>query len=177
MSRLLNLLLLLCSLGSLARSQTSQGTVAQNFTANLPQYFVAMGASYDKYATSGPNSAGWISGAISIGSSGMYSISTIDMTQTSSSLRSGVAKVLVRSGNFILLAHADGGITTGTISGGSSGVTLGSFSTGGMIAYDLGGAIKPLKGQNVYVVAVVRVLAITSVSVQPIFEFGFAKGF
>jgi hypothetical protein len=157
-------LLFLMTLGALAQEPN-------------PTYFIGAGAAYSKYAQPTPMSSGWATVAVQTSaSSGIYSITTIDMTSTTSSLRTGVAKLLMKSGNFTLMAHADGGITTGSALAGSA-VTVGSFSGGGLLIYDMGGLVKAWKGQGINAVAVVRVLAITAASVQPVFEFGFGKTF
>lgn len=135
-------------------------------------YFVGVGSSYNRYATP-PAASGWLSVGAKL-SPGLYSITTLDMTSTSSSLRTGLAKLVKQSGNFSLFIHADGGFVSGSVTGGT-GATLGSFSGGGMIMYDLSGVSKKL--QHTYAVGVVRILSITSTSVQPVFEFGFGRSF
>ncbi len=137
-----------------------------------PQYFLALGGSYNHYATP-PQAAGFVSLSVRI-AAGTYSISTIDLTQTTSSVRTGLARILTQSGNFTLLAHADGGLTTGTI-GASSLVTLGSFSGGGMLLYDLKRVSPRL--EHIYLVGVMRLLAINATAVQSVFEFGIGRGF
>jgi hypothetical protein len=153
----------------------SAQTVAPPAASPNPQYLIGFGASYNKYAAT-PTAAGWVTAAVATSQdSGIYSITTIDMTQTSSSLRTGIAKLLLQNGNWTLMAHADGGITTGTLAGTVSAVTLGSFSGGGLVLYDLGGVWK--KAAGVKAIGVLRVLAITSAAIQPVFEFGIGKTF
>lgn len=144
-----------------------------------PTYFVSSGASYNRYSTSSPNAAGWLSGAIKLGgnSSSTYSITTIDLTGTSASLRTGIATILAQDGGFSLLAHADGGVTTGAVAGATASTALGSFSGGAIITYDLGSLFKGMKNKGIFALGVVRIVSISSTSIQPIFEFGFGKKF
>src|SRR5260370_774803 len=92
---LISLLLLSCSFGLLAQD------------APYPSYFVSMGGGYTRNAT--PNAAlGWVSAAMQIGTnSPYYSITTIDMDKSTSSIRTGVAKVFSQSGNTTLLGRVD----------------------------------------------------------------------
>lgn len=141
-----------------------------------PQYFLAAGGSYNRYALDQPMAAGWLSGAVKVAAN-TYQITTLDLTQTTASLRAGVAQRILQSGNFTLLLHADGGFSTGTGVGSSPAVTLGAFSGGGMILYDLGGLIKAFQGKQLYAVGVLRILGVSSAAVQPVFEFGVGKAF
>jgi hypothetical protein len=138
-----------------------------------PDYLVAAGGSYSKYS-SPPVAAGWLSAAVKVADK-TYSITTLDMGSTSSSLRTGVARLLKQSGNWTLSLHGDGGVTMPNGALGGTTVALGSFSAGGMLLYDLGGLSKALA--HVYAVGVVRILSINSTSVQPVFEVGIGKAF
>jgi hypothetical protein len=130
-----------------------------------PALLVAAGVDYNRGAT--PQFAGWTSIAFAA-SPGLYSITTLDQTLRSSSLRSGAAKKLFERGGFTFLLHMDAGVTI-TASGASSS-TAGSLSAGPMIAWQLP------KLKNVYAVAVVRFVASTASAVKPLFELGFAWG-
>ena len=162
------IIIALCLLAVSAFAQTAPA---------YPSYFVGAGASYNRYATGTPTAAGWTTAAVHLGS-GVYSITTIDQTSTAASLRTGIAKIIAQTGNFTLMLHADGGVTTGTTAtAASSSVALGSFSGGGLIMYDLGGLSAKLKGRGFYALGLVRILAISSAAVQPVYEFGFGKAF
>jgi hypothetical protein len=132
-----------------------------------PQYWVGGGATYNR-AAAPPTGAGWLSFGAHVADR-TYSFSTLDMTATTSSIRTGVARILTQSGSFTLMALGDAGVTT------IAGVALGSFSGGGLVLYDLGSVSKKLAG--VQAVAVVRVVGVTATSVNPIFEIGFGKAF
>jgi hypothetical protein len=136
-------------------------------TIYQPQFWVGAGLAYNYYAAPSA-AAGWISLAVRIADR-TYSFSTMDMTRVQASLRTGVSRILTQSGNFTVVALGDAGLTT------INGVALGSFSGGGMLLYDLGGVSPKLK--HSYVTTVMRVIAVNSTSVQPVFEFGISKGF
>ncbi len=138
-----------------------------------PDYMVAFGGSYSHYETP-PVAAGWLSVAVHVADK-TYSLTTLDMTKTTSSLRTGVARVVKQAGNWTLSLHADGGLTIGGVSVGTSSVTVGSWSGGGMLLYDLGGVSKRLG--HTYAIGVCRVIAVTANRVSPVFEFGFGKSF
>jgi len=127
-----------------------------------PQYWIGAGTSYNYYATPSV-AAGWISFGARVADR-TYSFSTLDMTQTQASIRTGVSRILAQSGPVSLLMLGDAGITT------LSGVALGSFSGGGMLLYDLGAFSKRLK--HVYATGVMRVIGVSSTAVQPVFEVG-----
>ena len=130
-----------------------------------PAFIVAAGVDYNQGAT--PKVAGWTSVAFEA-LPGLYSITTLDQTLRTSSLRSGAAKKLMSRGTFIFLMHVDAGVTI-TASGASSSVA-GSLSAGPMLAWKL-----PLL-KNVYALAVVRLVANTASTVRPLYEVGFAWG-
>jgi hypothetical protein len=137
-----------------------------------PPYFVAAGGGYNRNAV--PQAAeGWVAAAIGLGG-GNYSITTIDMTAATSTIRTGFARVLAKSGNFSLLARIDAGIATVT-------PVIGSFSGGAIVLYDFGGASAKLKG--LFVLGEVRVSGTTTVTtanpnqVTPGFYFGLGKSF
>ena len=130
-----------------------------------PALLVTAGVDYNRGAT--PQFAGWTSIAFAA-SPGLYSITTLDQTLRSSSLRSGAAKKLFERGGFTFLLHMDAGVTI-TASGASSS-TAGSLSAGPMLAW------RVPKLKNVYAVGVVRFVATTAGQVKPLYEFGFGWG-
>src|SRR5262249_35209775 len=93
-----------------------------------------------------------------------YSFSTIDMTQTQASIRTGVARILAQTTNVSLLALGDAGVTT------TNGVALGAFSGGGVLLVDLGKFWSKLS--HIYATGALRVIGVNSTSVQPVFEAG-----
>lgn len=139
-----------------------------------PNYFVSMGGGYTRNAE--PNAAeGWLSGAIQIGSdSPYYSITTIDMNATTSSVRTGFAKVFAQSGATTLMGRVDAGISTIT-------PVVGSFTGGAILLYDLGR--KWPKFQGNFLLGEVRISGVTAATskvpnqVVPGFYFGFGKTF
>ena len=130
---------------------------------SLPDFLLAGGVSYDRYAEV-PSVSGFGSLAIKLGSTPVYSFSTLELMSKTATLRTGAGYLVKQSGNFSLIALGDGGIATG------GGVTLSTFSGGGMLAYQI-------KKSLYYVMAAVRIRSIGTVSVQPVFEAGFARGF
>lgn len=141
--------------------------IAAAQTPDQPQFFVAAGGSYSHY-TAPPVAAGWMTFGIKVADK-TYSFSTIDMTPTVATARTGVSRVLVQSGNVTLMALGDAGMAT------LGGVTLGSFSGGGLLIYDLAGVNKRLA--HIHVVALVRVVAINATMVQPTFGLGIGRSF
>ena len=139
-----------------------------------PNYFVSMGGGYTRNAE--PNAAeGWLSGAIQIGTnSPYYSITTIDMNATTSSVRTGFAKVFAQSGATTLMGRVDAGISTIT-------PVIGSFTGGAILLYDLGRKWPKLQGN--FLLGEVRISGVTAVTakvpnqVVPGFYFGVGKSF
>lgn len=132
-----------------------------------PSYYVGSGVSFDYYGGSGfaanTEFAAKVTGPV-------YSYTTIEMTRTQATLRTGAGYLFFQQGNWSLLGLGDAGLATG------SGPTLGSFSGGGYVAYDVGSKIT--KGASHFYVAVGgRLLTITSQTVQPIVSVTFGKGF
>jgi hypothetical protein len=136
--------------------------------AYQPDYFLAAGASYDYYANT---PAGLTLFAAKIADK-TYSVTGMDIGtrtgNTAASIRTGVMRLLAQPGNWTLGALGDAGITT------VSGVNLGNFSGGGMIAFDVGQA---LKKDHFYAAILVRMTAITSQQVKPVYEFVLGKTF
>jgi hypothetical protein len=131
-----------------------------------PVFFVAAGASYNGTAT--PKTAGWTSIAFEA-TPGLYSITTMDQTLTTRSLRTGLAKKIFARAGVTVLLHADAGVTTTTL--GVTANAVGSFSGGPMVTW------KIPKLKNVYALGVVRFVAVTSVTVKPLYEIGLGWGF
>lgn len=138
---------------------------AQSF---IPSYYVATGATYDYYGKTG--FAANTELGIRIGQTSIYSYTTLELTSTVATIRSGAAKILFQSGNFGFVVLGDAGLASG------SGITAGSFSGGGFLMYDIGSRVT--KGlDHFYIGAGGRSLALIGTSVQPIFEITFGKGF
>jgi hypothetical protein len=133
-----------------------------------PGYLVGAGVEYNRYNTAGPAIAGWTTFAVQVGQSKVYSWSTIELTSTTSTARTGAGYLFAQSGNWSLVALGDAGLAISPVA------TLGSFSAGGAMFYDIGQRFN--KG-HLYLMGVVRVTSISSNSVQPVFEFGLAKSF
>lgn len=143
-----------------------------------PQYFISAGGLYNQYALGGPTGSLFLSASVKIAGSSNYSISTLDFTRNSSSIRTGLAHILIRRGNFILMTHADGGVAVVAKPSTSTTTTnaLGSFSGGGILLYDMGGLSKRFQNQGFYSLGLVRVVY-TSLGIQPIIEIGIGKAF
>ena len=136
-----------------------------------PSYFVSAGGGYTRGSTT--PAEGFISAAIGIGG-GNYSITTVDMFATASTVRTGIAKIMSQSGNFTLLARIDAGIQTTT-------PVIGSFSGGGILMYNLKGLSSKLA--NAYVFAEARITGSSSATaaapsqVYPGFFLGVGRSF
>jgi hypothetical protein len=139
-----------------------------------PSYFVSAGGGYTRNAT--PNAAeGWVSAALQVGTnSPYYSITTVDMTSATASIRTGLAKIFSQSGNVTLLGRIDAGISTVT-------PAIGNFSGGAILLYNMKGFSPKLA--NVFLLGEMRVSAATSTTttvpnqVTPGFYFGIGKSF
>jgi hypothetical protein len=133
-----------------------------------PGYLTGAGVEYNRYNTAGPAMAGWTTFAVEVGQSKLYSWSTIELTSTTSTIRTGAGYLFAQTGNWSLVALGDAGLAVSPVA------TLGSFSAGGAIFYDLGQLLN--KG-HFYLTGILRVASISSNSIQPVFEFGVAKSF
>lgn len=102
---------------------------------DLPQYFVGGGLSYNRYA-SPPIAAGFVSFAARIGTTPAYSITTVDLTSSSSTVREEGAVVLAKQGKLALFALGGVGLSLG------SGSTSPAFSGGGGLLYQLGSRLQ-----------------------------------
>lgn len=134
----------------------------------MPQYYVGSGAVYDYYGKTG--FAGITSFAARISTSSVYSYSTLEMSRDQSALRTGAGYLFINQGNWSLMALGDAGVATG------SGPTLGSFSGGGFLNYDIGARLTEGK-QHFFISVGGRVLNTSSQGPQPIFTILFGKGF
>jgi len=157
---------------ALVNPDVSGATVPEWAQNPYPSYFLSFGGGYTRNAQP-QAAAGFVSAAIGLGG-GNYSITTIDMTSLTSTIRTGFGKVLAQSGNFILLARVDAGIST-------VNPVIGSFSGGGILMYNLKGFSSKLDG--IYTFGEVRILGATATTVTvpnqvtPGLYFGFGKSF
>jgi hypothetical protein len=134
-------------------------------TAYQPQFVLSAGAGWNHYAA--PQSAGWMTFGARI-ADGTYSLTSIDMTSQTSSIRTGLSRVLIRQGYFTLTALGDAGIASG------SGTAGAAFSGGGSVLYDIS---RWSKVEHTYLIGTVRVLKTTLTEVQPVFALGIGKAF
>jgi len=133
-----------------------------------PSYLAGAGVEYNRYNTAGPAMAGWTTFAVEVGQSKLYSWSTIELTSTTSTIRTGAGYLFAQTGNWSLVALGDAGLAISPVA------TLGSFSAGGAMFYDIGQRFN--KG-HLYLMGIMRVTSISSNSVQPVFEVGVGKSF
>jgi len=133
-----------------------------------PSYFVGAGAEYNRYNAAAPAVAGWTTFAVQVGQSKVYSWSTIELTSACSSVRTGAGYLFAQTGNWSLVALGDAGLAVSPVA------TLGSFSVGGAVFYDIG---QRLNMPHFYLTGIMRVTSITASSVEPVFEFGVGKSF
>lgn len=158
-----------------ATSQSPAAVVAPVAPATgtfVPQYYVGTGISYDYYGKTGFAATSSF-GILTSSSVPLYSFTTLELTSQTATVRTGAAYLFKQAGNFNLVALGDAGLATG------SGPTLGSFSGGGFLLYDVGSRLT--KGvQHFYVGGGGKVLALTGGAaggVNPVFELTFGKGF
>ena len=157
-------------LAGIASASFAQSTDA----AAYPNYFISSGGGYTRGAT--PHAAeGWVSAAVQVGvNSPYYSITTVDMTSSTSSIRTGLAKIFSQSGNLTLMGRIDAGISTAT-------PVIGNFSGGAILLYNMKGFSPKLT--NLFLLGEVRISAATSTTganpnqVTPGFYFGIGKSF
>lgn len=164
-----NIFRLFCFLAGSAAALHAQSAAAPSNVANfLPAYYVGTGATFDYYGKTGFAANTEI--GIQIKGGPVYSYSTLELTSTTATLRTGALYVFDQSGNFSLGALGDAGLATG------QGPTLGAFSGGLMVFYDIGARVT--KGvQHFYIGAGARVLQLSGQAVQPIASVTFGKGF
>jgi hypothetical protein len=156
----------LFTLGALcAFGQTATTTAA--FTTSV---FVGLGGEYNHY--SNPALAASIL-ELGVCGSKVCSITTIEMQDRVSTVRTGFGYLLKKSGKLSLYGTMDAGATFGLVQATSaavaSAVALGNLGGGLRVRYDLGGA--KLAGHVIPagfgVVAGVRMAAVAGTSVQP----------
>lgn len=165
------LLILGALLFSVSAPMQAQVTPSAPF---LPSYYVGSGVTYNYYGGTG-FAANTVFAAQSnlINSSlpkNLYSYSTLELTRAQAVLRTGAGYVFFNQGYWSLVALGDGGLATG------SGPTLGSFSGGGFLDYDIGAKLS--KGaSHLYLGFGGRVITMSSYGVQPIPMITVGKGF
>jgi hypothetical protein len=118
------------------------------------------GVEYDYYGKTG-FSVNSIFGARLSNSKPFYSYTTLETTATAATLRTGIGYRFLQSGYWSAVALGDAGVLDG------AGATLGSFSGGGLLLYDVGSRLTK-DGRHFYVAAGVRLLNITGQTVQPV---------
>lgn len=137
--------------------------------SSQPSYILGAGVSYDYY---GKQPAVLTTFAARVADS-TYSLTSIETGtqagQTAASLRTGIMRLLTQPGNWTLFVLGDGGITV------NGGATLGNFSGGGGLAYDIGSRVKA--AGHLYLTGIVRLTDITSQQVKPVYEFEIGKTF
>lgn len=169
--------LALC-LSALLSAQTGNSTsstgptppvVTNNGGSFQPAYYIGTGATYDYYGKTGIAANTEI--GIRIGSTNVYSYTTLELTLATSTLRTGAAYLFYQTGNWSLMALGDAGLSAS-----SANPTLGSFSGGGLVLYDVGARVT--KGaSHFYIGAGGRLVSTTSLGQQPIASITFGKGF
>ena len=140
--------------------------------ASAPTFLFGAAVGINPYATSGKYS-GVGTFAVRIPGSNLWSWSTLQMVPgvtTGAMLSTGAAYTVKVQGPWSITAILNAGITTANPTTGS-GVTLGTFSGGGVVSYTVSEANK------LYVTAGMTVTAISGAVVQPSFGIGLAKGF
>lgn len=133
-----------------------------------PTYFVGAGSSYDYYGKGGliPNT----SFGIRIASTGIYSYTTIDLGRTTATFRTGAAFIFYQVGNWSLMGLGDAGLAS---TSGSS--TLGSYSGGGFVLYDIGN--RSNSGNHFYIGLGGRLVQTSTQGKEPVLAITFGKGF
>ncbi len=147
---------------------------AQTPAPFLPAYYVGTGVTYNYYGGTGFAANTVFAAQANLLNSAMpknlYSYSTLELTKTQAVLRSGAGYIFFNQGNWSMVALGDGGLATG------SGPTLGSFSGGGFLNYDIGARLT--KGaQHLYIGLGGRLITMSSLGVQPIPMITIGKGF
>lgn len=114
-----------------------------SISAQTPQYFMAAGSGFNQANL--PKITGFVSFGVKVAGTDSahptYSYSTIESTNATSSIRTGVLQILIQQDGFTIGALGDAGMATGTTALG------GAFSFGGVIAYDLSKRLK-IPGTN-----------------------------
>jgi hypothetical protein len=166
-------LLTLALFASALCAQTSTVTAAGTGDV-YPQYFVSTGGGIARNATPAV-AEGWVSAAMQIGTnSPYYSITTVDMTSASSTIRTGLAKIFSQSGNVTLMGRLDAGVST-------ISPIIGNFSGGAILLYNMRGFSKKLSG--IFLLGEIRITGATASTaaapnqVNTGFYFGVGKSF
>ncbi len=160
MKILLSLSLILTFFGCIAFAQ-GPPTVADT----TPTYIIAGGVGYSPYTAGITGVSGIGIFAVHIAKSNLLSWSTMQMVpgqKTGANVRTGLGYIVYQGGPWSLTAIADAGVAMG------GAVTLGTFSGGGVLAYEF----KP----KLYFTVGLSIVQVSSNLVQPSFGFGFAKG-
>ena len=132
-----------------------------------PAYYVGAGSTYDYYGKTG--FAAETNLAVRIGSTNVYSFSTMELGVTQATLRTGLAYLTYQNGNWAIVLIADAGLSTG------SGITLGSVSGGPLILYDIGAKVS--KGtSHAYIGVGMKMIQTASLGNQPAMVLTFGKG-
>lgn len=165
------------TLGLFAQTPAPPAPATSNVSQYIPQYFVGTGVAFDYYGKTGfaaqtefAANGCFLTNTCDKGLSKVFSFTTIELTAQQATMRTGAAYIFLNQGNWYLIGLGDAGLATG------SGPTLGSFSGGGFIGYDIGSKIS--KGASHFLIAFGgRVIAITSQAVQPVPSFILGKVF
>src|SRR5271169_6237404 len=153
------------------------GAAAAQTAPFQPSYVVGAGVLYNYWGrTIGTVPAPGFSGdntfGARLGSTNVYSYSSINLTAQTAAFSTGAAYVFKQSGNWSLAAIGTAGLVTG-----SGSAILGQFMAGGMVFYDIGQRLKPGTSAHYYIVGRVNLMNVTSQTVQPVYGIGLAAGF
>lgn len=150
-----------------AQAAATPVTTADNGSFQ-PAYYVGSGASYDYYGGSGVVPSLHL--GVRVGSTNVYSWTSLELGTLTSSIRTGAAYLFNQSGNWSLLALGDAGLAQ------TATAALGSFSAGGIALYDIGARVT--KGStHAYIGGGVLMMSIASKGMQPVGVFTIGKGF
>lgn len=137
-----------------------------------PNFMVGAGGGYSRNAK--PNAAeGWIEGSFGLGGCN-FSVTTVDMTSSTNTIRTGFMKLFAHSGNWWIGGRIDAGVSTVS-------PVIGSFAGGFVVLYDLKKVSKNLAGM--FLSGEVRIIGVTSSTaaqpnqVAPGFYLGLLKSF
>lgn len=161
------LVLAFCALGQTATTQPAATAVT-----GLPQYVFGAGESISPYSSAdtflGRTSTVGTFG-VRVSDSNLYSWSAMQMVpgiRTGAIVTTGAAYAVFQQGKFSLFAIGQAGLSVATA------VTLGTFTGGGLVAYQVGAP-----ANQMYLTLGMTVTGISGNTVQPSFGIGFAKGF
>jgi hypothetical protein len=168
--RITSIALFLCLACISVFAQTT--TTPAPAVTGLPQYVFGSGETFSPYS-SAPTLLGKSSTigtfGVRVASSNVYSWTSMQLVPGVTSgaiVTTGAAYVAFQSGKFSLLAIGQAGLSVG------STVTLGTFSGGGLLTYQLGAA-----ANNTFLTFGMTVTGISGNTVQPSFGVGIARGF